>query len=89
MDSEKNQNFDLKISEHIESAVEHYFSHKKLAIDFSKSSHLNSFISDYFSLFQTLKKELHFKNLEDLLFEIVMVGLADIEKDFEKIEGGS
>jgi hypothetical protein len=40
-------------------------------------------------LFQTLKKELHFKNLEDLLFEIVMVGLADIEKDFEKIEGGS
>lgn len=87
MNSEKNQKFDLKISEHIESAVKHYFTHKELGIDFSKSSHLNSFISDYFSLFQTLKKELHFKNIEDLLFEVVMVGLADIEKEFEIIGG--
>ena len=87
MDSEKNQNFDVKISEHIESAVNHFFSHKKLSLEFSKSSQLNTFISDYFSLFQTLKKELQIKNLEDLLFEIVMIGLADIEKEYEKIGG--
>ena len=87
MDSEKNQNFDVKISEHIESAVDHFFSHKKLGLEFSRASQLNLFVSDYFSLFQTLKKELQFKNLEDLLFEIVMIGLADIEKEYEKIGG--
>ena len=89
MNSEKNESFNIKISEHIESAVEHYFSHKNLGLEYSKSSQLNSFIADYFSLFQTLKKELQFKSLEELLFEVVMIGLADIEKEYEILGGQS
>ena len=46
MDSEKNQNFDVKISEHIESAVNHFFSHKKLSLEFQFVSNFEERIAN-------------------------------------------
>ena len=67
-------------------ALNHWYGHKQLDIDSDPESALNTYIQDNITIFKEIQKGYSFKSLDDLLYETIIIGLADIEKEDEKLE---
>lgn len=65
-------------------ALNHWYRHKELGINNDPDGVLNSYLQDNIVMFKKLQKEYRFKNIDDFLYETIIIGLADIEREDEE-----